>query len=281
MPYAMFKVDTIATDAGTTQWLDSMLVKINKPNRVVEISRNNYYQSPKVKGIPDLIGGDSAFVAGLRNDRTKAMFDNDAKWPGMVWDDATITEVDPGFINNPTDEDKLVSVGLLTYRTSIDTGNIIYDKDGDFLTFEWPIWGAGGFVDFAYTNTELNKASDLGLPLGDLYHWYPAKYDCWMKGGVDCASAVNEVSGVSSIGSYPNPFTGSVTISYNLDKASNVKLVVYDVLGQQVATIANEIKPAGMHNDTWTPSNIPAGVYFYNIEINNQATQSQRMVYMK
>lgn len=51
---------------------------------------------------------------------------------------------------------------------------------------------------------------------------------------------------------YPNPFNPSTTITYHLQNTANVKLKVYDVLGNEVATLVNEEKPAGIYNVQFT-----------------------------
>ncbi|MBS1262031.1 MAG: Bacillopeptidase F [Calditrichaeota bacterium] len=61
---------------------------------------------------------------------------------------------------------------------------------------------------------------------------------------------------------YPNPFNASVTLSYSLPRASRVRLVVYDVLGRQVATLETRQRPAGEHAVTWDAGGHASGVYF-------------------
>ena len=61
---------------------------------------------------------------------------------------------------------------------------------------------------------------------------------------------------------YPNPFNPSTTIKYDLPKESSVKLVVYDILGREVATLVNEIKKAGSHQVIWNANLYASGLYF-------------------
>jgi hypothetical protein len=65
---------------------------------------------------------------------------------------------------------------------------------------------------------------------------------------------------------YPNPFNPSTKISYLLPKASDVKLVVYDLLGREVITLVNEFRTAGTHTVEFNASNLASGVYLYRIE---------------
>jgi photosystem II stability/assembly factor-like uncharacterized protein len=65
---------------------------------------------------------------------------------------------------------------------------------------------------------------------------------------------------------YPNPFNPSTTIKYELPKASQVTLTLYDVLGRQVSVLVNERREAGYHEVKFDGSGLSSGVYFYRIE---------------
>ncbi|MBN2365866.1 MAG: T9SS C-terminal target domain-containing protein [Calditrichaeota bacterium] len=65
---------------------------------------------------------------------------------------------------------------------------------------------------------------------------------------------------------YPNPFNPSTTIEFTLPEQSEVVLMVYDVLGRQVAVLAEGEKPAGTYRIRWQAGNIPGGVYFYRLQ---------------
>jgi len=69
--------------------------------------------------------------------------------------------------------------------------------------------------------------------------------------------------------SYPNPFNPTTTISYSLAKESDVKLTIYNVLGNKVETIVDEQKTAGYHKINWDASALPSGLYFYKLETKN------------
>jgi hypothetical protein len=64
---------------------------------------------------------------------------------------------------------------------------------------------------------------------------------------------------------YPNPFNPSTTISYALPSRSHVTLTVFNALGQQVATLANEVEEAGSHDVRFDGSGLASGVYFYRL----------------
>ena len=65
---------------------------------------------------------------------------------------------------------------------------------------------------------------------------------------------------------YPNPFNPITTLHYELPEAAQVRLVVYDVLGRQVATLVDEQKEAGRYDVQFDASRLSSGTYFYRIE---------------
>ncbi|MGH2575597.1 MAG: T9SS type A sorting domain-containing protein [Ignavibacteria bacterium] len=80
---------------------------------------------------------------------------------------------------------------------------------------------------------------------------------------------------------YPNPFNPSTKISFQLPKADNVKLVVFDILGREVKTLVNdEFKQAGSHTVDFNASGLSSGVYFYKIET-KEFTDTKRMMLIK
>jgi hypothetical protein len=79
---------------------------------------------------------------------------------------------------------------------------------------------------------------------------------------------------------YPNPFNPKTVVSSQLPVASNVKLVVYDVLGREVAVLVNERRAAGNYRDTFDGSGLASGVYVYRLAA-GQYVESRKMVLMK
>ena len=68
---------------------------------------------------------------------------------------------------------------------------------------------------------------------------------------------------------YPNPFNPSTAISYQLSAVSEVRLVVFDLLGREVATLVNEKKEAGNYTVSFNGANLTSGVYFYKLSAGN------------
>jgi hypothetical protein len=80
---------------------------------------------------------------------------------------------------------------------------------------------------------------------------------------------------------YPNPFNPSTTIEYSLAEKSKVTLIIYNVLGQEVARLLNnEVIPAGVHQAQWSASSLSSGVYYYRLEAGD-FVKTQKMLLVK
>jgi hypothetical protein len=66
---------------------------------------------------------------------------------------------------------------------------------------------------------------------------------------------------------YPNPFNPTTNIKYNVKSSKLIKLVVYNVLGKEVATLVNEKQSAGVYQVTFDGNNLSSGIYFYKLEV--------------
>lgn len=79
---------------------------------------------------------------------------------------------------------------------------------------------------------------------------------------------------------YPNPFNPTTTISYEIAKETIVSLKVYDVIGNEIATLVNETKPAGSYQVVFDAANLSNGVYFYKIQAGN-FNATKKLILMK
>jgi len=85
----------------------------------------------------------------------------------------------------------------------------------------------------------------------------------------------------SLLQNYPNPFNPNTIINYQLSIFNFVSLKVYDILGNQVASLVNENKPAGRYEVEFDGSDFPSGIYFYSLSINGNVIDTKRMVLLK
>ena len=88
------------------------------------------------------------------------------------------------------------------------------------------------------------------------------------NGGV---SFINQVSSeiperFSLYQNYPNPFNPTTNIKFDIQKTSVTKLIIYNTLGREVATLVNEELKAGSYQTDWNGSNYSSGVYFYTLQ---------------
>lgn len=79
---------------------------------------------------------------------------------------------------------------------------------------------------------------------------------------------------------YPNPFNPSTSIKYQVSSISQVSLKVYDVIGNEVATLVNEFKPAGSYEIEFDASMYSSGIYFYKLQAGS-FVETKKMMFLK
>lgn len=79
---------------------------------------------------------------------------------------------------------------------------------------------------------------------------------------------------------YPNPFNPATTITYTLNRRGYVRLAVYDVLGRQVAVLADAVRSAGTYTADFEAPGLPSGIYIYRLEADG-LIKSRKMILQK
>ncbi len=101
-----------------------------------------------------------------------------------------------------------------------------------------------------------------------------------MNAGVEILNFFKNYGPVTSVGyrdgnistdfylmqNYPNPFNQTTTIEFNLNKTSQVRLKIFNILSEEVATLVSDRLSAGSYNYEWNANGVEAGIYFYRIE---------------
>jgi hypothetical protein len=100
---------------------------------------------------------------------------------------------------------------------------------------------------------------------------------------IDPVTSISEFSSILSYSlnqNYPNPFNPATTIKYQIPELSFVTLKVYDVLGNEIATLVNEEKPVGSYDIEFDANALPSGIYFYRLQAGS-FIETKKMVLMK
>jgi hypothetical protein len=79
---------------------------------------------------------------------------------------------------------------------------------------------------------------------------------------------------------YPNPFNPTTTIRYGITEKSNVKIILFNAIGEEVALLINEEKESGYHQVEFNAAILPSGVYFYQLQAGS-FVETKKMILMK
>ncbi len=119
------------------------------------------------------------------------------------------------------------------------------------------------------------------------YNRSNSDFDNFCVSSAATASTATPTAAASSVPSsfeltqnYPNPFNPTTTISFTLPAAGEVTLEVFNVLGQQVAVLADGHFGAGAHSVTWNASSVSSGVYLYRLQA-GEFTETRKMLLVK
>ena len=80
---------------------------------------------------------------------------------------------------------------------------------------------------------------------------------------------------------FPNPFNPSTTIDFDMPSTSHVSLKIYNMLGQEVAVLVDEVRQAGTQQVTFDAKRFASGVYLYRLSSNNGFAKTMKMLLLK
>jgi len=80
---------------------------------------------------------------------------------------------------------------------------------------------------------------------------------------------------------FPNPFNPSTTVVFSIPKEQQIRVIVFNALGQEIRTLFQGIAAAGEHKVRFDASGLPSGMYFYRLISENEAMLTKKMILMK
>jgi hypothetical protein len=146
---------------------------------------------------------------------------------------------------------------------------VLYFDQAQFMAALEPI------TDGEMQTLQLTGKTKTGVPLSGS--------DCLLiKQGpirISPMASAGEMSG-AGFAAYPNPFNAATVITFALSTESNARLDVYDVLGRHVATLADDLFPAGEHQVSWDAAGRASGVYFARLAT-SEGMMTRKMVLVR
>jgi len=172
---------------------------------------------------------------------------------------------------------------LLNWSTATELNNHGFEIQKNFEGSKGK-WITIGFVEGAGTTTEKKEYSfvDKNITFGMIkYRLKQVDFGGAFKYSEEVLLNYNIPNEFSLSQNYPNPFNPSTKIKFEIPESSFVNLKVYDVLGNEVKTLVNENKQAGIYDVQFDASLFPSGVYFCKLDIPGQSPITRKMVLMK
>jgi hypothetical protein len=256
--YGLINIDTLFANSSDTIPPNPYTIAENE--RMVEVKSNVYWWSSEVQQY--LTTHDTVNAPIWMNSRVQAMFANDTEWPGLV--EENNVNADPQFNNFPGLSE---AVGLLaTALGDVRTGNTHewdWDTDKEIdpefyrLIHEYPLP-----ENFSYAGT---FTSTDGFHVGSL-QYYPDEFAEYYDNLVDVdENGTNLPEKYSLRQNYPNPFNPTTTIKFDIPESGYFTLKVYNLLGQEIATLINSEINIGSHKVTFDASSLASGIYIYKL----------------
>ena len=203
---------------------------------------------------------------------------------------------DPGFILAPANTEDIKIFLLNSWDERISANHTWAYLPDSSIQHAWPLP-----ENLAYINQTLLTAGMDGFPLGDLYHWFPDRYIQWkaqesqeneriyqwLETGIDPLASGSRKWPDSRIPqdfslsqNYPIPFNPVTHINYSIPISCKVSLKVFNLLGEEVATLFKGYRQAGNYEVVFDGSKLASGVYFYNLKTNS-FTQTKRLILIR
>jgi hypothetical protein len=155
---------------------------------------------------------------------------------------------------------------ILNWTTATELNNQLFEierrrEEGQYLMI--------GYVEGHGTSTEVQEYSYIDNTVETGTYFYRLKQIDFIGTYKYSDEIEVEVNGPLTFNleqNYPNPFNPSTNIKYSVAKTGNVKLAVYNIVGEEVTVLVNGIVQAGFYETTFDASILPSGIYFYKLQ---------------
>lgn len=271
---ATISLDTL--NATVDALLDSITGgDFTEADRRVEVRNNAYFWEQAFVDFWN--SADTLHGPVWMNDRTQAMFADDASYPLLIAENNV--NVAATFAQGPGTQ-----AAQLTHITSIrqpasEPGHpdpVYWGIGGDQTQQPFPLP-----EDLSFTDTALLTHADGDFPVGDL-NWF-GLVDEWEDfiTGVDDDDLTRVPEAFDLLQNYPNPFNPSTTIEYTVDAPGKVSLKIYNLQGQLIKTVLNNVTQSyGVQKVKVDMADAASGIYFYVVQIGDRKL-AKKMTLMK
>ncbi len=169
---------------------------------------------------------------------------------------------------------------VLNWSTATETNNHIFEierKNGNDEYFTL------GYINGAGTTTEPQNYSFTDNTVGSGKFYYRLKqidFDGKYQYSDEVEVEANGLLTFNLEQNYPNPFNPSTNIKYSVPETGNVKLSVYNTVGEEVAVLVDGFSESGFFEVSFNASSLPSGVYLYKLQSAN-SVQTKKMMLLK
>jgi hypothetical protein len=255
-------VNIQVTVGGTTSSVGGELM--DGSGNVVDVV-NSTNSNPFILTAPG--AGDYVINAGYKN-------------PSRDWDSAAISLIIPvelaSFSASVTEDDV-----TLKWQTATELNNSGFQVE---RMQENEDWSEIGFVNGNGTTTEIHNYTfkDKDLSAG-IYFYRIKQID--FNGTYEYFNLEEEIEialpdKFTLLQNYPNPFNPVTTIKFSLQERTNVVLTVFNSIGEDVITLVNDERPAGIYEVKFNATGFTSGIYYYKL-ITNDFIQTKKMIILK
>lgn len=198
-----------------------------------------------------------------------------------------------GFLTTHTSYDTIAIIGSATVDDNFNKENLTEGTGSDIINYRIPVTNETTYKVFAEVCFQTIKPRvveqfasisepDITQFIG-MYNDLPnipfiIKSDSLSVFVTYVAEDQSTIKNFNLSQNYPNPFNPSTKIDYQISIPGNTTIKVFDILGNEVATLVDEYKSVGNYNVTFNASSIASGLYFYKMEVTSNSKNIFREV---